>query len=64
MLRAMIPGGRLTVMNRDATIRANGATERFELADRGALRRLLRDTCGFDFPEVEAMRVPSAPDWG
>jgi N-hydroxyarylamine O-acetyltransferase len=63
MLRAMIPGGRLTVMNRDATIRANGATERFELADRAALRRLVRDTCGFDCPEIEAIRVPSLPDW-
>jgi N-hydroxyarylamine O-acetyltransferase len=63
MLRAMIPGGRLTVMNRDATIRANGATERFELADRAALRRLVRDACGFDCPEVETMRVPSEPDW-
>ena len=63
MLRAMIPGGRLTVMNWDATIRANGATERFELADRAALRGLLRDTCGFDCPEIEAIRAPSAPDW-
>ena len=63
MLRAMIPGGRLTVMNRDATIRANGATERLELADRAALRRLVRDTCGFDWPEIEAIRVPSVPDW-
>jgi hypothetical protein len=51
-------------MNRDATIRANGATERFELADRAALRRLLRDTCGFDCAEIETIRVPSAPDWG
>ena len=58
MLRAIIPGGRLTVMNRDATIRANGATERFELADRAALRRLLRDACGFDCPEIETITHP------
>jgi len=64
MMRMMIPGGRLTVMNRDATIRANGATKRLELADRPALRRLLADTCGFDCPEIEAIRVPSAPEWG
>jgi N-hydroxyarylamine O-acetyltransferase len=63
MLRAMIPGGRLTVMNRDATIRANGATERSELTDLVALRRLLRDAAGFDWPEIEAIRIPSAPDW-
>jgi N-hydroxyarylamine O-acetyltransferase len=64
MLRAMIPGGRLTVMNRDATLRVNGAAKRFELADRAALRALVRDHCGFDCPEIEAMRVPSVPDWG
>lgn len=64
MLRTMIPGGRLTVMNKDATIRANGATERFDVKDRAALRRLVRDHCGFDCPEIEAMRVPSAPEWG
>lgn len=63
MLRAMIPGGRLTVMNRDATLRANGATERFELKERAALRALVREHCGFDCPEIETMRVPSAPEW-
>ena len=63
MLRAMIQGGRVTLMNRDATIRANGAVKRFELADRTALRRLVRDHFGFDCPEIEAMRVPSASDW-
>ncbi len=63
MLRTMVPGGRLTVMNRDATLRANGETQRFELEDRAALRRLVRGHCGFDLPEIEAMRVPSAPEW-
>jgi hypothetical protein len=28
-----------------------------------ALRRLVRDHCGFDCPEIEAIRVPSAPEW-
>lgn len=63
MLRAMVPGGRLTVMNRDVTIRADGVTTRTELADRASLRRLVRETCGFDCPEIETMRVPSAPGW-
>jgi len=63
MLRAMVPGGRLTVMNRDAILRANGAAERFELEDRAALRNLVREHCGFDCPEIETMRVPSLPDW-
>jgi len=63
MLRTMIPGGRLTVMNKDATRRANGATERFELKDRAALRALVREHCGFDCPEIETMRIPALPDW-
>jgi hypothetical protein len=58
----MVPGGRLTI-NRDATLRVNGATEKFALEHRGALRRLVAKHCGFDCPEIEAMRVPTAPDW-
>jgi N-hydroxyarylamine O-acetyltransferase len=63
MLRAMTPEGRVTVMNRAVTIRANGATTSRELEDRAALRRLLREVFGIDLPEVETLRVPSAPDW-
>ena len=63
MLRAMTPDGRVTVMNRDVTIRANGQVGSRKLEDRAALRRLLREVLGFDLPEVEALRVPSLPEW-
>jgi N-hydroxyarylamine O-acetyltransferase len=63
MMRAMIPGGRVTVMNRDVTIRRDGTEERFQLEDRAALRDLLRTHFGFDCPEVEDMRLPTVPEW-
>ena len=63
MLRAMTPGGRVTVMNRDVTIRSNGQASRHRLEDRTALRRLLREVFGCDLPDVETVRVPSIPEW-
>ncbi len=63
MLRAMSPDGRLTVMNRDVTIRANGQVGARQLEDRTALRRLLQQVLGFDLPEAETLRVPSVPEW-
>jgi N-hydroxyarylamine O-acetyltransferase len=63
MLRAMTPEGRVTVMNRDVTIRTSGGTRMEKLEDRAALRRLLRETFGFDLPEAEGLCVPSVPEW-
>ncbi len=63
MLRALMPDGRVSVMNRDVTIFRNGATEKSQLADRAALRTLLATRFGFDLPEVERLRVPSVPEW-
>lgn len=63
MLRVMTPRGRVTVMNRDVTVRADGAARTFQLEDRKALRRLLRDTVGFDLPEAETLAVPTVPEW-
>jgi N-hydroxyarylamine O-acetyltransferase len=63
MLRAFTPDGRVTVMNRDATIRRGDASETIQLADRAALRALLARDFGFDLPEVETMRVPAIPEW-
>jgi N-hydroxyarylamine O-acetyltransferase len=63
MLRALTADGRVTVMNRDVTIRRGAASETRELADRTALRRLLVDHFGFDLPETERLRVPSVPEW-
>jgi N-acetyltransferase len=50
MLRAMTPDGRVTVMNRDVTIRANGQAGSRQFKDRTALRRLLQEIFGFDLP--------------
>ena len=63
MLRAMTPKGRVTVMNRDVTMRANGQVAPSKLEDRAALRRLLQDVFSFDLPEAETLCVPSVPEW-
>lgn len=63
MMRALTPQGRVTVMNRAVTIRTPREKRTFELEDRAALRRLLRDSFGFDLPEAEILRVPAILDW-
>jgi N-hydroxyarylamine O-acetyltransferase len=63
MLRALTPGGRVSVMNRDVTVLQGAASERRELADRTALRRLLVEHFGFDLPEADRLRVPAIPEW-
>jgi len=63
MLRAMTPDGRVTVMNRNVTIRAKGETASHQLDDRTALRRLLHEVFGIDLPEAEVLCVPSVPEW-
>ena len=63
MLRALTPGGRTSVMNRDVTVSGAGTSEKYQLADRKALRTLLGEHFGFDLPEVERLRVPAVPEW-
>ena len=63
MLRALTDDGRVTVMNRDVTLRETDASRTWELADRAALRALLARHFGFDLPESEALRVPSIGEW-
>jgi N-hydroxyarylamine O-acetyltransferase len=63
MGRALIPGGRVTLMNRDAKIARAGETKAFQLADRRALRGLFAEHFGFDLPELEKLRLPSVPEW-
>ena len=64
MLRALTPDGRrVSVMNRDVTIVRDGVFEKSQLADRSALRTLLKDHFGFDLPEAETLRIPSVPEW-
>ena len=64
MLRALTSGGRTSVMNRDVTVMRAGNAEKYQLADREALRALLAGHFGFDLPEVEQLRVPAVPEWG
>ncbi len=63
MLRALTGDGRVSVMNRDVTIRRGAETRTLQLPDRAALRALLAEHFGFDLPEVESIRVPSIDDW-
>ncbi|HEY8087409.1 MAG TPA: arylamine N-acetyltransferase [Polyangiaceae bacterium] len=63
MLRMLTADGRVTVMNRDATVWKNGTPRTWQLADRAELRGLLVGHFGFDLPEVESLRVPAAPEW-
>lgn len=62
-LRAYTGVGRVTVMNREATIWRGDVPQPVQLADRGQLRALLVEHFGFDLPEVEQMRVPAVPEW-
>ena len=63
MLRALTPGGRTSVMNRDVTVLSAGRSEKYQLADRQALRALLGEHFGFDLPDVEQLKVPMIPEW-
>lgn len=63
MLRALTPSGRVTVMNRDVTVRNGGDSGSYQLANRAQLRSLLAEHFGFDLPEVERLRVPMIPEW-
>ena len=63
MLRALTPSGRTSVMNRDVTVVRAGTTEKYQLADRQALRALLGAHFGFDLPDVEQLKVPMVPEW-
>jgi N-hydroxyarylamine O-acetyltransferase len=63
MLRALLPDGRVTLHNRDVKITRGGAVVPSQLPDRAALRALLATHFGFDLEEVEALRVPTIPEW-
>ncbi len=64
MFRAFVPGGRVTLMNREVTRRADGTQgSTVTLPDRRALRLLLAELMGVDLPEVEGLRVPTIQDW-
>jgi N-hydroxyarylamine O-acetyltransferase len=63
MLRAVTRDGSVSVMNRDVTHVRATRSNASQLADRAALRVLLKTHFGFDLPEVESMRVPAIEEW-
>lgn len=63
MLRAFSPRGRVSMMNRDLTVRDGRSVEKTVLTDRAALRSILATDFGFDLPEIDRLRVPSVPEW-
>ena len=63
MLRTLTPDGRTSVMNRDVTVVSGTNTEKYQLADRKALRALLDEHFGFDLPDVETLKIPMIPEW-
>lgn len=63
LMRALTPDGRVSLMNRDVTVRRGAAVERRQLADRAELRALIAGHFGFDLPAVERMHIPGVPEW-
>ncbi len=63
MLSRFTPEGRVSVMNRDATISSGAETRIFPIADRAALSAFVASHLGFDFPEAAELRVPFIPEW-
>jgi N-hydroxyarylamine O-acetyltransferase len=63
MMSRFTENGRVTVMNRDVTVTEGDRTAESQLADRHALRDLLRDRFGFDLPAVEGIKVPAIAEW-
>jgi N-hydroxyarylamine O-acetyltransferase len=63
MLNQFKPDGRVSIVNRDVTLRRGSDVRSFQLADRAALRAILAEHFGFDMPEVLRIRVPAIPEW-
>jgi N-hydroxyarylamine O-acetyltransferase len=60
---AVMPTGRLNLMNRDITWVSGDGESPAQLADRQELRALLAQHFGFDLPEAETMKVAAIPEW-
>jgi len=63
MLNRFTQEGRVSLMNRDASIRRGDQTESWEVADRAALSAWLEDAFGIDLPEIGQLRVPAIGEW-
>lgn len=64
MMSIVTPTGRVSVMNRDVTVHDGAEVTPTQLEDRRAFRKLLVEHYGFDFPEVDTLRIPAIPEWG
>jgi N-hydroxyarylamine O-acetyltransferase len=63
MLNLFKPDGRISIINREVTLRQGNNARSYQIDDRAALRALLAEHFGFDLPEVERIRVPMIPEW-
>jgi N-hydroxyarylamine O-acetyltransferase len=63
LMRALLPGGRVALHNRDVTLVQGATTRPSQLADRAALRELVAAHFGFDMPEIDTLKVPTIPEW-
>jgi N-hydroxyarylamine O-acetyltransferase len=63
LMRALTSDGRVSLMNRDLTVRRGAVIERRVVTDRAELRALIAGHFGFDLPDVERLRVPGVPEW-
>lgn len=63
MLNAFTAEGRVSLMNRDASLRRNGELSTWQVADRKELRALIEEKFGIDLPEAETLRVPAIAEW-
>jgi N-hydroxyarylamine O-acetyltransferase len=63
MMSIFTEAGRVTLLDRDLTIRKGTNTQTIRLVDRQALRAALVEHFGFDLPEVDALRVPAIAEW-
>lgn len=56
--------GRVNIMGNRVSRVGGGERMAVELDDRAALRAVVRESFGFDLPELERMVVPAVPGWG
>jgi len=63
MMSIVTPDGRVSLMNRDATLHRRAGVETRQIADRRAFRAFLVEHYGFDLPEFDTLHVPAIPEW-
>jgi N-hydroxyarylamine O-acetyltransferase len=63
MLNRFTADGRVSLMNRDASVHRGGAVKSWQLADRQELVTFLVEYFGIALPEAGSLRVPAIADW-